>query len=228
MTAKPLLFLDCFLDPKGGEDQYRPHLPPIDLLHIHAPFVEVPTICPDVCGVLISGSAALVADQTPWTVAAIRLVRDAVSRRIPLLGVCYGHQLLGEAVGGPGTVRHMVRPEVGFRTVHLRRGDPLFDVLPEQLLTFHTHGDEVCERPGLDVWGHSAGCAVQAMRVPDAPAWGVQFHTEYSRAMQLKLLARRAARHPELDIDPEREMQSPPDTPAQARALFGRFVDLIG
>ena len=228
MSDKPLLFLDCWMDPGGGLDQFAPYLGDTALTRLHLPHHTgaFPTDCGDARGVLISGSAASVADHSPWTLAAMKLLRDALDKGLPILGVCFGHQLLGETVGGLGSVRQMARPEVGFRTVDLKRGDPLFDVLPASFRTFHTHGDEVRPQPGFEVMGHSKGCPVQAIRVPGKPAWGVQFHTEYSRATQRDLLHRRRERHPELDLDPEAELADAPDTPAQARALFGRFLEL--
>ena len=227
MSAKPLLVLDCWMEAGGGLRSFRPFLADVSVRSIALPHVQtLPQTCGDVRGVLISGSAASVTDNSAWVQQGLTLVRDALDRNLPMLGVCFGHQLIGEAVGGQGTVSQMRAAEVGFRDVTLRRGDPLFDALPARFSTFMSHGDEVHPRPGLEIWGHSTACPIQALRVSGRPAWGVQFHTEYDRQTQWDLLELRQTRHPELAIDPQAEMKHPPNTPRQAHALFGRFLEL--
>ena len=227
MTKHPLLLLDCAVEPEGSLVEFGRFLGdgPIRVLRaVHEP---LPDRFEGVSGIVVTGSAASVYEREPWSEACVDLLRDATERDIPTLGVCYGHQLLGEAVGGPDAVVRMPAPEVGFRTIHLRRGDPLFDALPERFITYQTHGDGVVSRPGFEVWGHNDHWPVQALRVPGKRTWGVQFHTEFRPETQLDLMQRRLVKHPGLRLDPDAEMQGRPDTEAQASALFGRFLELL-
>ncbi|MEX1167072.1 MAG: gamma-glutamyl-gamma-aminobutyrate hydrolase family protein, partial [Hydrogenophaga sp.] len=83
-------------------------------------------------GIVITGSHAMVSDREPWSEALLPWLRRAVECQTPLLGICYGHQLLAHALGGevgfhPGGV------EIG--TVEVQRNaardnDPLIGSLP--------------------------------------------------------------------------------------------------
>ncbi len=165
---------------------------------------------------------------TPGWSSPARRPRFTVDTGVPLLGVCYGHQLLGEAIGGRGTVRKAQGPEVGYLDIEMKRGDPLFDCFPEVFTSFLTHGDEVVPADGFEVWGRSEACPVQAIRVPDAQAWGVQFHNEYPEPEQMRLLRMRQGKHPELGYDAEAMFAERTDTAVHARAMFDRFLEICG
>lgn len=118
--------------------------------------------------------------EHPWLKpekAAIRRWVRELER--PFLGVCLGHQLLADALGGEA--RRMARPEVGLGAVGLTdagRADPLFAGLADPLEVFQWHGVGVTRLPegGVALAGNEA-CAIQAMRV-GRHAYGVQFHCE--------------------------------------------------
>lgn len=117
--------------------------------------------------------------EHPWLVAEKQAIRDWVAAGRPYLGVCLGHQLLGDALGGrvgPGAA-----PEVGILTVEMTdagRADPLFAGLPATKRCLQWHGAAVLEPPpGAAVLAGSPICPVQAMRVGPC-AYGLQYHVE--------------------------------------------------
>ena len=121
--------------------------------------------------------------EHPWMVAEKQAIRDWVGADKPFLGICLGHQLLADALGGtvgPGRV-----PEVGILPIELTAagsGDPLFDGLPATNLCLQWHGAEVqAPPPGGAVLATSADCPVQAIRVGHA-AYGLQCHVEVTAA----------------------------------------------
>jgi GMP synthase-like glutamine amidotransferase len=119
-------------------------------------------------------------DQHPWLVPEKRAIRAAVlERRLPYLGLCLGHQLLGDALGG--RVGKARAPEVGIMQVTLNsagQADPLFAGIAPTTECLQWHGAAVLEPPpGATVLAHSPLCDVQAMRV-GRHAYGIQFHVE--------------------------------------------------
>ncbi len=112
----------------------------------------------------------------PWLIPEKAAIRDWVRAERPYLGICLGHQLLAEAMGG--CCARMETPEIAVSDVVVTEPDPLLDALPRQFPAMHWHGVEVTSPPpGATLLGHSAGCATQAMRVGPR-AWGLQFHPE--------------------------------------------------
>ena len=123
-------------------------------------------------------------DLHPWLrreKAAIR--RWVVELGRPFIGICLGHQLLAEALGG--RVGLMPAPEVGIESVMLTsagQSDPLFRGLGSNLETLQWHGAAILELPaGAVVLASSEICPVQAIRF-GRDAYGIQFHVEITSA----------------------------------------------
>jgi GMP synthase-like glutamine amidotransferase len=118
--------------------------------------------------------------EHPWLAPEKAAIRRWVGElKRPYLGVCLGHQLLAEALGG--AVGLAKAPEVGLATVELTpagAADPLFAGFSSPMETFQWHGAEVTRLPeGAAVLAANALCAVQALRV-GRTAYGLQYHVE--------------------------------------------------
>jgi GMP synthase-like glutamine amidotransferase len=118
--------------------------------------------------------------EHPWLKREKAAIREAVAERaMPCLGVCLGHQLLAEALGG--AVGKMTAPEVGVLSVELTdegRSSPIFAGLPARQACLQWHGAEVQDLPeGGRILASSPACPVQAMAVGPR-AFGVQYHVE--------------------------------------------------
>ncbi len=217
-----VLLIDCYIDDAGSGQFFAPII--ANELHIvRAPFAPIDVEPADAAASVLSGSRASANDDAPWVHHSRDFLTEAVARDVPILGVCFGHQLLATAVGG--TVRQRDHAEVGFLPVELD-DDPLLTSLGRTVVPFVSHGDEVVAGPQYQVLGRSDACAVQAFRVPDKRAWGVQFHLEYTREEQERILVYRAENDPAMGIDPHGMMATGSDTTGQGRRLFDRFLDL--
>jgi GMP synthase (glutamine-hydrolysing) len=149
-------------------------------------------------GFVITGSAASLTAPEPWMEAAVELVREAYGRGRPLLGVCFGHQLIGAAFGGS-----VVPNPDGWRmstyAIELTEagaGDPLFAGLPERPRVNLSHRDIVdattlSPMNGVTVLAADARDAVQAIAAgPNVR--GVQFHPEFDGAILRDYIDERA------------------------------------
>ena len=119
-------------------------------------------------------------DQYPWLIEEKAYIRDAVAGKgVPYLGLCLGHQLLAEALGG--VVGPSKTPEVGVLDVQLTEegaNGVFLDNLPDTFKTLQWHSAEVTKLPeGGLVLATSPACTVQAMSWSNT-AYSVQFHLE--------------------------------------------------
>ena len=125
-------------------------------------------------GVIISGSQSSVYDDRPWIQTLSRWVEGALSDGMPVLGVCWGHQLLAQVLGG--TVKGGSY-ELGYVQVEQEDSDPIWDGIPNPFTVFATHSDHVVALPPDATLLASNETGVQAFR--RGPAYAVQFHPEY-------------------------------------------------
>jgi GMP synthase-like glutamine amidotransferase len=133
-------------------------------------------------GLIVLGGPMSATDdaQHPWLGQIRELLRDAVSREVPALGVCLGAQLLAVACGGR-VERSPQGPEYGAQLVAKRAAasiDPLFGPLPitPDVIQWHVDAITVLPPSALQL-ASSPGCEQQAFRLGRL-AWGVQFHIE--------------------------------------------------
>jgi GMP synthase (glutamine-hydrolysing) len=116
-------------------------------------------------------------DRYPWLAEEKALLADLLGRRVPLLGVCLGAQLLCEAAGAPA--RRAWEPEIGWHAVELTAAashDPVLGPLAPGFDALEWHGYELRLPPSATPLARSANC-LQAVRIGDA-AWAIQFRAE--------------------------------------------------
>ena len=123
-------------------------------------------------GVILSGGPASV-----YAVDAFRMDPEIVTAGIPILGICYGHQLLADMAGG--RVSPTGTSEYGRTEIDVIDGSGLLGDLPPSLEVWMSHGDCVTEPPrGFVVTATSDGSPVAAMEDRERAIYGVQFHPE--------------------------------------------------
>ncbi|MGL5406849.1 MAG: type 1 glutamine amidotransferase [Propionibacteriaceae bacterium] len=130
--------------------------------------------------IVLGGSMNANQDESyPWLGPVKMRIKEALSKEIPLFGICLGHQLISVATGG------VVEPQ-GHTTIGLApflrtpagRKDKLFADLADPVVAVHYNGDTVTTLPeGAIALAHTSDGSIAAARF--APyAWGVQFHPE--------------------------------------------------
>tara|TARA_R110001606_G_scaffold261206_11_gene409446 strand:+ start:72952 stop:73674 length:723 start_codon:yes stop_codon:yes gene_type:complete len=138
----------------------------------------------DLGGVVISGSHAMVSDELPWMRRLVRWLERAIApgETLPVLGICFGHQLLARLLGGE-VADHPLGMEVGtvaLRLTEAARADALFSGLWQQPWVQMMHRQSVLSAPpGVQVLASTGHDSCQAFRYGNS-VWGCQFHPEFS------------------------------------------------
>ncbi len=177
----------------------------------------------EIAGVIISGSPHSVTERTPWMLRTEAWLRELIQARTPTLGVCFGHQLLGQALGGR-VDRNPNGREIGTVCLELRAADALLDQSTPPFLANMTHVDSVLELPpGSRILASSAKEPHAAVRFSES-AWGVQFHPEIDREIVGHYASGRRQALEAEGIDADGVMRSADDAKCGAQVL-PRFVE---
>ncbi|MGO1252641.1 MAG: glutamine amidotransferase [Alcaligenes aquatilis] len=181
--------------------------------------------CPD--PVVISGSWSMVTDEPDWSENLAAWIRDRYQTPMPLLGICYGHQLMAHALGGRVDY-HPLGAEVGYLPIHLSEQaheHELLTHLPMQFPALLTHQQSVLSLPDhVQVLGSSAHDPYQILRYGPAQ-WSIQFHPEFFAGLLRYCVLRKAESWRAQGIDPKTLADPIQDTP-DARRLLCRFVQI--
>ena len=155
-------------------------------------------------GVLSLGALASATDEdsTPWIRGEIAVLEQALARRMPILGVCFGAQLLARAAGG--RVYRSPVTEIGWYEVDMAAeaaADPVLGSLGPSLHVFQSHYDTFDLPAEATVLGRT-GELTEAFRIGDR-AWAVQFHIEANPSLIYSWLAvyKDAMLKADVDID---------------------------
>ena len=176
----------------------------------------------DFDALVITGSPESVTSRKPWIVEAERAVASVARDGTPTFGICFGHQLLAQALGGNVEQNPRGR-EIGSVEVELVEEDSLFAGLPSPLVANMSHRDSATVLPpGARVLARTKLEPHAAVRFLPR-AWGVQFHPEFDgEVMRGYIDARRDVLGAE-GIDPD--ALAAEDAPGAA-SLLRRFIEL--
>lgn len=146
-------------------------------------------------GAILTGSTAMVTDREDWSEYSAAWIRQAMAQHVPLLGICYGHQLMSHALGGVVDY-HPAGREIGQLPIQLHEGakhDPLLADLPQSFMANLTHEQSVLQPPThATVLASSEHDAHQILRY-SPHALSLQFHPEFSTEVMSYFLSRREA-----------------------------------
>lgn len=179
----------------------------------------------DWAGVIITGSGAMVTDRHDWSERSAQWLHAAAHAGVPLLGICYGHQLIAHALGGEvganpqgremGTVELALHPDAV--------DDVLFTGLPTRFHAQATHLQTVLRAPDdVVVLASSDKDACHAFRWR-RHVWGLQFHPEFSAGHMRGYVHARADALVREGADPRQVAGSIAAAP-HSRRVLRRFV----
>jgi len=182
----------------------------------------------DYSGIVLTGSHSMVTDREEWSRKTTAWLPGAVQSGVPLLGVCYGHQLLAVAMGG--TVDRNPRGmEMGTVEISFSRAaekDTLLKKLPRTLLAHASHTQSVIALPPDAVLLAFNDNEPHHAFFIGACAWGIQFHPEFDADIMKTYIRTFAGPLKAEGQDVELLLQQVEDTP-HGRQMMERFVEIV-
>ncbi|ELY46101.1 type 1 glutamine amidotransferase [Natronorubrum sulfidifaciens] len=174
-------------------------------------------------GAVVTGSRSSVYWDEDWIQATKEWVGDAIDRDIPFLGVCWGHQLLADVLGG--TVEDMGAYEVGYSEIEHFGESRLFDGIEESFTAFTSHSDEVSQLP--------PGAAPLATNpysnhgFRKDRVFGVQFHPEYDPKTARELVHRKELSDERRDSVLAEITRNNYQQACEAKLVFENFLEFV-
>ncbi len=185
---------------------------------------------PDVhayAGVVVTGSSASVTERAPWMLDTERWLRDAVEAGAAVLGICFGHQLLAQALGGEVQKNPRGR-EIGSVELTVAADDLLFEGLPPRFVVNATHLDTVAALPPGARSVATTALESHAVLSFAPRVRGVQFHPEICAAKMRGYLAVRRGAVVAEGLDADALVAQVVETPLSAELLRNFVRHFVG
>jgi len=190
----------------------------------HQPLPEIS----DLKGVVISGSHAMVTQNLDWSLGLEAWIPRLIQERVPLLGICYGHQLIARAMGGVVDY-HPQGLEIGTTDIELAgpglENDPLFGKFPSKFKAHVVHSQTVLRLPESAVSLAKNGFEPHHGFRIGPSAWGIQFHPEFNAAVEKAYIAHLSETIVQWGKNPVQVQERVEETPIAAMVLQ-RFANL--
>ena len=183
-----------------------------------------------VTGVFVGASVAGAYDAEPWIEREHLVLKELAETGVPMLGLCFGSQILASALVGRDQVFKRATRETGFDEITLSpagKTDPLTRALPERLRTFMWHGDEVrADHPDILILADGKDCANHIWRWRHGMVWGLQPHPEMDQDQICRFIEKNRDWFEREGKDADALLKQP-EPNDQLHVVFDRFFEIV-
>ena len=144
-------------------------------------FTSIEQVRGNISGIIVMGSAASVHDGHTWQDAITELILDAFENNIPVMGICYGHQLLAHIFGGTVGFLWNGEKKQGERNVNLKENLLWGAPITGPMIFSHQEGVTKCP-DDFEITAVSELVAIDGFASKTKPIWGFQTHIEATQA----------------------------------------------
>ena len=182
------------------------------------------------CGVFVGPSKSGAYDDEPWIHTLHGVLEGLARTGVPMLGLCFGSQVLASALLGRDQVFKRGDRETGYAEIQFTdagREDPLTRDFPTTVRTFHWHGDEVrADHPDALILARNAACGNQLWRWRRGPVWGIQPHPEMDRQQICEFMEKNRQWFIEEGKDVDALIRGA-EANDQLSPIFDRFLEIV-
>lgn len=178
-------------------------------------------------GIIITGSHSMVTDYEPWSVNTANWIKKLIDTDIPMLGICYGHQLLADALGGKVDYNPNGL-ELGTATIELTDDglkDKLLGIVSKKFKGHVAHSQTVVKLPkDAKLLAFNKFSSVQAFSYKDH-IWGLQFHPEFCSSIVEKYIddTKKDTKESNQDFD---KMYNSLEDNNYGKTILNRFIEI--
>ena len=184
----------------------------------------------EVIGVFVGASVAGAYDAEPWIEQEHVVLKRLADAHVPMLGLCFGSQILASALVGRHQVFKRTTRETGFDEITLSpagKQDELTQGLPSTLRTFMWHGDEVrSDHPDIVILADGKDCANHIWRWRHGLVWGIQPHPEMDQDQICRFIEKNRDWFAREGKDADALLRSP-EPNDQLHVVFDRFFNIV-
>ena len=181
-------------------------------------------------GIFISGSPHGSYEDIPFIHREHELIREAAALDMPMLGICFGSQILASALCGRDQVFRRSFCEIGYKSLPVTEvalDDSICCGLGESVTMFVWHNDEVrAGHADMTIIAYSDLCPNQIWRYRDQPIWGIQGHPEITLE-QAPIWFEENRERMERDGADVDALKANADEAAGAKTMLTRFVQFV-
>ncbi|MFK7803492.1 MAG: type 1 glutamine amidotransferase [Anaerolineae bacterium] len=181
-------------------------------------------------GCFLTGSPHGAYENIQWIEQEHGIIQEMAAGNIPMLGVCFGSQILASALCGRDQVFRRPTCNVGFMRLPLTeagKSDPLMGELQENVEMLVWHNDEVrADHEDMVILATNEAAPNQIWRYRDQPIWGIQGHPELTRNTAINLFETERAIFERDGANVEQLIAAAHNAP-EAKTLLDQFAQLI-